>query len=122
MVWGTGLVMYWFGWALRTNVGTTLKHAPANLVFNKDMILNNTVKVNWQAIKSQREDKAVKDNKRENKKRKQHICKEGDKCWIMKNKYERNRKLDKVVEGPFLIKKVFNNGTLKLDRNGYILR
>lgn len=33
-------------WVLRSTVGTTLRHTPANLVFNKDMILNNTVKVN----------------------------------------------------------------------------
>ena len=92
-------------WALRSTVGTTVKHAPSNLVFNKDMILNNEVKVNWTAIKNQRESKAMKDNQRENNKRKQHTYEEGGKCWIVKNKYERSRKLDKVAKGPFLIMK-----------------
>ena len=106
-------------WAIRTTVNATLKHAPVNLVFNKDMLMNNAVKVNWKAIKSQRESKAIKDNQRENVKRKQHVYREGDKCWIVKNKYERKRKLDKVAEGPFVILKVYNNGTLKIDRDGY---
>ena len=106
-------------WVLRATVGTTVKHAPANLVFNKDMILNNEVKVNQTAIKNQRESKAMKDNQRENNKRKQHTYREGGKCLIIKNKYERSRKLDKVAEGPFLILKVYGNGTLKIDRGGY---
>jgi len=106
-------------WALRATVGPTWKHAPANLVFNKDMILNNEVRINWKAIKNQRETKAIKDNQRENTKRKPHIYRKGNKCWIVKNKYERSRKLDKVAEGPFMILKVYNNGTLKIDRGGY---
>ena len=75
--------------------------------------------MNWNAIKSQRESKALKDNERENTKRKQHVYKEGNKYWIVQNKYERNCKSDKVAEGPFVIMKVYNNGTLRLDRNGY---
>ena len=83
------------------------------------MILNEEVKINWEMIKTNREKKAQIDNERENKTRKDFQYNKGDKCWIVKNKFERKRKLDKPTEGPYLIKKVFNNGTLKIDRNGY---
>ena len=37
----------------------------------------------------------------------------------MKNKYERNRKLDKIVEGLFEILQVNDNGPLTIHRGGY---
>ena len=43
------------------------------------------------------------DNQRENAARKDFEYKEGTKCWIVKNKYKRSQKLDKVAEGPFMI-------------------
>ena len=46
--------------------------------------------------------------------------KKGDRCYIVKNKFKRKRKLDKPTEGPYFIKEVFNNRTLKIDCNGYI--
>ena len=106
-------------WAMRSTVSNGTKYSPANLTFGRDMILNEEVKINWDSIKANREKKAQIDNEKENKTRKTFQYKKGDKCWIIKNKFERKRKLDKPTEGPYFIKKVFNNGTLKIDRNGY---
>ena len=106
-------------WALRSTVNSTTKMTPANLLFNKDMVLNKEIDVNWLTIKEQREKQALVDNKRENAGRKEHTYSVGSKCWIVRNKFERARKLDKVAEGPFEILRVHNNGTVKIDRGGY---
>ena len=37
----------------------------------------------------------------------------------MKNKFERKRKLDEPTHGTYITKKVFNNGILKIDCNGF---
>lgn len=81
------------------------------------MILNKEVQVNWTAIKEHREEKAQIDNSRENDSWKEHQYTTGEKCWIVKNKYEHNQKLDKVAEGPFEILKVNKNGTLTINRD-----
>ena len=107
-------------WALRTTVSTGLKYSPANLALGRDMILNQVVQVNWETIRNQREKKAAKDNLRENKTRKEFEYKKGQKCWLVKNRFERKAKLDKPAEGPFEIVQVYKNGTVKIDRNGYL--
>ena len=106
-------------WAIRTTVSAGTRHAPGHLIFRKDMILNRAVQVNWAAIQKHRETKAIKDNARENKNRKNYEYKINDLCYIVKNKFERKRKLDKPAEGPFKIVATYNNGTVKIDRNGY---
>ena len=63
-------------WAIRSTVSTNTKLTPANLLFKKDMILNEEVEINWKAIRQQREAKATVDNQRENAKRKEHEYKE----------------------------------------------
>ena len=120
--WRTKLeaAMQAIAWALRTTVSAGIKYSPANLALGRDMILNQTVQVNWETIRNQRERKAVQDNARENTTRKEYEYKEGQKCWIVKNRFERNRKLDKPAEGPFEIVQVYRNGTVKLNRNGYM--
>ena len=106
-------------WAIRSTVSAGLKYAPVNLLFNKDMILNKKVQVTWTVIKEHREVKAQTDNSRENASRKEYQYATGKKCWIVKNKYEHNQKLDKVAEGAFKIEKVNQNGTLTINRGGY---
>ena len=83
------------------------------------MILNDEVKVNWKAIQQQRENQATKDNNRENNKRKEFQYDVGQKCWIVRNRIEKNRKLEQPTEGPFEIIKTHNNGTVSISRNGY---
>ncbi len=96
-----------------------MKYAPTNLLFNKDMVLNKEVQVNWDAIKNHRGFKAQTDNQRENDHRKEHGYSAGKKCWRVKNKYECNQKLDKIAEGPFENLKVNENGTLTMNKGRY---
>ena len=107
-------------WALRSTVSAGVKYSPANLALGRDMILNNSVQVDWETIRAKREDKASIDNQRENSKRREYEYQVGQKCWIVKNKYERKNKLAKPAEGPFEIVQVYKNGTVRLDRNGYL--
>ena len=39
-------------WAIRSTVNEGMKYAPTNLLYNKDMILNKDVEVNWTAIRN----------------------------------------------------------------------
>ena len=122
ITWRTELeaAMQAIAWALRTTVSAGIKYSPANLALGCDMILNKSIQVNWEIIRNQRERKAAQDNERENTTRREYEYKEGQKCWIVKNRFERKRKLDKPAEGPFKIVQVYRNGTVKLDRNGYL--
>ena len=85
------------------------------MALGRDMILNQGVQVNGEAIKKYRENKAQIDNSRENVERKEYVYKEGMKCWIVKNKFEFKSKLDKPAEGPFF----YQNGNVRLNQNGY---
>ena len=53
--------------------------------------------------KKYRENKAQIDNSRENAKRREDVYEVGTKCWIVKNKFKRERKVDEPAEGPFKI-------------------
>ena len=38
---------------------------------------------------------------------------------LLKNRFERKSKLQKMAEGPFKITKVNKNGTVQINKNGY---
>ena len=120
--WRTELeaAMQAIAWALQTTVSAGVKYSPTNLAIGCDMILNQAVQVNWEEICNQRELKANRDNQRENTTRREYEYKEGQKCWIVKNRFERKKKLDKPAKGPFEIIQVYQNGTVKLNWNGYL--
>ena len=84
------------------------------------MTLNQVVQVNWETIRNQREKKAARDNQRKNYNRKEFEYRVGQKCWLVKNRTKRKAKLDKPAEGPFEIVQVYKNGTVKINRNGYL--
>ena len=82
-------------WALRSTVNASTKVSPANMVFKRNMVLNQAVKVNWEAIKKYQDNKARVDNVRENKTRKEFEYKINNFCYIVKNKFERKSKLQR---------------------------
>ena len=106
-------------WALRATVSAGIKYSPTNMALGRDMILHQEIQVNWNTIQNYRENKAQIDNNWENNKRRDYVYEVGTKCWIVKNKFERDHKLDKPAEGPFEILKVYQNGTVRLNRNRY---
>jgi len=86
---------------------------PGQLVFGRDMIFNIKHVANWQAIKQRKQQLIHKNNERENSKRAPYEYRVGDKVLLERkdpNKYER------PYEGPYEIKQVFNNGTVRLKR------
>ena len=97
--------------ALRATVHTTTQYTPAQLVFGRDSILNQHHDVNWEAVKKRKQGLINKGNTRENKKRKTHEYKTGDKVLLRnawKTKFNHNAYL-----GPYTITAVRDNGTVR---------
>jgi transposase InsO family protein len=103
--------------ALRATVHTTLKATPTQLVFGRDAILNSTYVPDWDAIKQQKQQKIIENNRRENAKRKDYTYKVNNQVLHLdaqKYKYGRD-----VYNGPYKILQVFNNGTVRLQLQHY---
>ena len=97
--------------ALRATVHTTTQYTPAQLVFGRDSILNRRHDVDWEVVKKRKQDLINKGNARENKKRKTHEYKTGDKVLLRnawKTKFNQNAYL-----GPYVITAVRDNGTVR---------
>jgi hypothetical protein len=104
--------------ALRATYHTTLKATPSQLVFGRDAITNIMFEANWEEIREQKQKQIKENNKKENSKRLEHIYKEGDQVLhqkLTKSKYGQN-----PWDGPFKVKKVYDNGTVLIQK-GVIL-
>ena len=106
-------------WSLRTTVSTVTNVSPGMAVFNRDMIFNFKMRVNWQQVEKKRDQLAHKDNVREDSKRMPYEYTVGEKILIVNKRYERNRKLSAPTKGPFVIVKINKNGTVVIERNQY---
>jgi hypothetical protein len=100
--------------AIRSTYHTTLGATPAQLVFNRDMILPIQMKFDWERIREQRQRIMHKSNERENATRIPHEYKVGDK--ILLTKPGMLRKLSVPRTGPHLVQAVYTNGTLRIQR------
>jgi transposase InsO family protein len=97
--------------AVRSTFHTTLRNTPGQLVFGRDMILNTKHVANWEFIRERKQKIIEKNNKAENAKRIPHTYAVGDKVLLKRgteNKYET------PYQGPFLILKVNDNGTVRM--------
>jgi len=97
--------------ALRSTVHTTTQHTPTQLVFNRDSIINVPIEANWQLIKQRKQALINKGNERENKLRKDHTYKIGDKV-LLKNAWPTKFNQDAFL-GPYKVTAVRNNGTVR---------
>ena len=100
--------------AMRSTCHATLKHAPGQLVFGRDMMLPVNCKVDWALVALRKQEMTNKSNKQENKKRKEHACEVGDKILL-----HEPGMLPKMVapkEGPHAMHKVHNNGTITINK------
>ena len=75
--------------------------------------------VNWEAIKATRNELVIAANIRENQSRVEHVYNVGDKILILHDRNEPKAKLGPPTQGPFEIRKVYDNGTVKIWRNRY---
>ena len=89
------------------------------MVFGKDMIFRTQIIIDWESIKAKKRNIAQYNNQRENKARIDHNYKVGDKVLIIIKADEIKAKLQQRTEGPYEIRKIFNNGTVKIFRNTY---
>jgi transposase InsO family protein len=101
-------------YAIRSTYHTTLGATPAQLVFNRDMILPIQMKFDWELIREQRQRIMTKSNARENASRLPHEYKVGDKVLLAKPGML--RKLSVPRTGPYLVQAVYANGTLRIKR------
>jgi hypothetical protein len=106
-------------WAVRSTVSTSVGYSPGQLIFNRDMIMETKIKVDWLQLNAIRLKSAQANNQQENKKRINHTYNIGDKVLILLKNIERGAKLNQPTQGPFTITQVYNNGTVKIDRGSY---
>jgi hypothetical protein len=101
--------------AIRATVHTTTRATPSQLVFSRDAIRNVKHEADWLEIKQRKERLILKNNERENAKRKAYTYSVGDKVSI---KQEPNRKFGSDrYKGPYEVVQVFNNGTIRLKQS-----
>lgn len=105
------------GWAIRATAHTIIEATPAQLVFGRDMLFDLSFKVKWRDIKRKRQEAIINHNIRENAKRKAYEYKVNDK--VLLDRGELQRKLIPKRTGPYQFVRVYDNGTLKINRGIY---
>ena len=106
-------------WALRSTIHSTLGYSPGQLVFNRDMIMQNKIFVDWAKINDAKQRASIMANKRENSVRLQHNYKKGNYVLLFSDRIDTSRKINSPTEGPYEILKVYSNGTIRIQRKNY---
>ena len=101
-------------YAIRSTYHTTLRATPAQLVFGRDMILPIKFKANWALIQQRKQAEINRSNAKENKNRLAHQYNVKDKVLLTKPGIV--PKMNDPRTGPFDITKVFDNGTVEIQK------
>jgi len=101
-------------WAIRSTHHSTLKASPAQLVFNRDMLLNVKFIADWEMIRLRKQEDVDKNNARENSLRVDHDYHIGDKVLVTDQ--DIHRKLNCPTKGPYNIIQIYTNGTVRVQR------
>jgi predicted aspartyl protease len=101
--------------AVRAGYHTILNASPCQLVFGQDMLTRELFHANWNYLSKRRYLQMMRDNERENQNRIQHIYKIGDVVMCRVPPIGR-KKTEQVAQGPYIIKEVYENGTVLLDK------
>ena len=104
-------------WAIRSTAHSIMEATPAQLVFRRDMLFDLPFKVKWRDIKKKRQAAQIQNKRNENSKRDAHTYKVVDR--ILLNKGEINRKLTPKRIGPYAVTRVYQNGTIKIQKGSY---
>ncbi len=107
--------------ALRATVPSNAPYSPAQMAFGVDMFFHQKAIIDWEKLKKLRQQQAESNNSRKNKKRTQHTYHVGDKILLVTpvNQRRNHHKLSSPTEGPYVITKVYQNGTIKILRNNF---
>ena len=101
-------------WAIRSTHHSTLKASPAQLVFNRDMLLNVKFIADWEMIRLRKQEDVDKNNARENSLRVDHDYHIGDKVLVTDR--DIHCKLNCPTKGPYNIIQIYTNGTVRVQR------
>ena len=105
-------------YGLRATVHGTTKYTPAQLVFNKDLILRTNMEADVELVRQRRLAAIKQNNTRENRRQIAYDYKKGDKVLILTNYMDPKLKLH---EGPYKVLSYNkSNGTLHIKRNNYV--
>ena len=109
--------------ANRDSFHKILKLQPGQLAFGRDMLSPFRIQVDWNQLLRQRQTMSDKNTIRENHGRRHHDYTVNDRVLIL-NKEPMRGKLAPVTldEGPWSITQIFANGTVNINRNGYVER
>ena len=105
--------------AYNNSYHTTLKATPGQLVFGRDMIFNIRHEADWQLIQERKRARIIKNNARENIRRREHDYAIGDKVLITKADFN---KMEPSREGPYTITRVHANGTVTIQKGRALQR
>ena len=100
---------------LRATVHTTLGVSPGAAVFQRDMLLNIPVTVDWEMVRQRRRAKITYNNERETARRRSKDYQIGEQVLVINHS---RRKLAPKAIGPFEIDQVHANGTVTIQRAG----
>ena len=90
-------------------VHTTTQYTPAQLIFGRDSIINRRHEVDWEVIRTRKQNLINKGNERENRNRISHTYKQGDKV-LLKNAWKTKFNQD-IDSYPIIAFR--NNGTVR---------
>ena len=100
--------------AVRSTFHTTLQATPAQLVYQRDMLLPIQHIADWALINERKQNEMNKNNERENRKRIRHTYSVGDK--VLLEIPTKQRKHRQQRDGPYTIERVNTNGTIRIRR------
>ena len=101
--------------AVQATCYTMMQASPGQLVFGQDMVLPIKYITDWECLRQVQQKQINRDNARENKNCIEHTYKAGDKVPV--DKSQMTPKLDALCAGPYLIKKVWSNGTITVEKD-----
>ena len=107
-------------WAIRSTMHTVMEATPAQLIFKRDMLFDLSFRAKWKEIRDKRNIASQNNVQRENKTRKVHYYKVGDKVLVENDTIQ--RKLMPKRDGPFSVVRVYSNGTIKIRKGFYTQR
>ena len=109
-----GDILAKLAWAVRSLYHRTLDATPGQLVFGRDMLFDMLFTPDWNAIRARKRAQVLKDNERENSKRRQFTYKIGDKVLLKRDHLRILRKSDRQNKGSHTIVLVNKSGTLSI--------
>ena len=101
--------------AVQATCHTTMQALPRQIVFGQDMVLPIKYITNLECLCQVQQKQINCDNAHENKNCIKHTYKEGDKVLV--DKSQMTPKLDALCVGPYLVNKVWSNGTITLKKD-----